>query len=314
VSSARLETAGYFWAIKHVSRMYGSFFSWTDRTGFQWRQHRAHWMAIGQKILWPLYQQEHPDVVIATHPFALNAWAQIKKKAPSLRVVGVLTDLSVHRFWIEPEADAYTVWLPDQVNDLVKYGIAPEKIWTTGIPIRAFFRDMPPMLPFSSQAAPIILLGGGLGLGPYAKILHRLKQLDYPVIAVCGQNERLRWQLTERNWPVHISIMGYVDNMPALLQKAHIVVGKPGGVTAAEVAQSQIPWVLTHWIPGQEEQNRDRLIQHHLALRGDKNFLHTVHTLLAVDSPQRKDLIQHQAQCARPHAAQEIAARIMKWE
>ena len=165
VGPARTETWLYFMGLRYMAAAYGRAFRWEDRTGFNWARHRRHWEAIGERTLPDIYREYRPDVVIATHPFALNAWGAMRKRHPSLRIVGVLTDLSVHRYWYEPYADAYTVWLPEQIQDLTRFGVSPSKIHALGIPIRESFQDSSLPLPVYDRG-PIILLGGGLGMGP----------------------------------------------------------------------------------------------------------------------------------------------------
>ncbi len=311
VGKARLETGMYFWALKYMPRQYGTAFRWEDRTGYHWAGHRRHWMQMGVEVLSHYYDAYQPDIILATHPFALNAWAGVKKARGRLKIVGVLTDLSVHRYWYEPLADAYTVWFPEQVTDLTKFGVSPDRIWQTGIPIRASFREPEWDVPIFNKD-PIVLLGGGLGMGPYYRILRKISTVPHPVVAVCGNNEHLRWQLDQHMWPDSVSIVGYVEKMPLLLHHARLVVGKPGGVTAAEVAQSQVPWILTHWIPGQEEANRDRLVGHHIAVRGDQELVSRLLRLMEEESPERQQLIHEQKKWARPHAAQDIALRLQE--
>lgn len=305
VAAARRETHLYFLGLRYVAGLYGRAFRWEDRTGFNWARHRDHWRTIGDRTLPDIYREYRPDVVIATHPFALNAWGAIRQRNPSLRIVGVLTDLSVHRYWYEPDADAYTVWLPEQIGDLTRFGVMESKIHATGIPIRESFQDASHPLPIYDRG-PIILLGGGLGMGPYSRILRELSQVDWPLVAVCGHNEKLRWKLSEERWPEHVTIAGYIENMPLFLRYAQLVAGKPGGVTAAEVAQSGVPWLVTHWIPGQEEVNRDRLLAHQIAVRGDTDLRTKVVDLLDDYSPKRLSMIENQRHWARPLAARHI--------
>lgn len=304
VASARWQTALYFLSLRYVPWLYGEVFRREDRRGAHWAGHRRWWRGIGRRILTEVFLQQRPDVVICTHPFALTAWSAIREEQPNLRLVGVLTDLSVHRFWYEPLADAYTVWLPEQVEDLCRLGVDRERIWSTGIPIRASFQQ--PNGFWGFKPPPVVLLGGGLGMGPYYRILRQLSELPWPILAVCGHNERLRWQLSEHRWPASVAIEGYVENMPLLLKNARLVVGKPGGVTAAEVAQSQVPFLLTHWIPGQEEVNRDRLVAHQLAMTGQTNLVNAAAELLNPDSAVRARMLAQQQHWARPQAARDI--------
>ncbi len=306
---SRLDTASYFLSVRYAPWLFSKMFHWGDGAKFAWQRHRTSWRAIGHRVLPQVFEQYRPDWVVATHPFALTAWSALKEQYPKLKVMGVLTDLSAHQFWWEPDADAYAVWLPEQRQDLTRFGYPEEHIWDTGIPIRSIFHD--DGLQFARLFdGPIVVLGGGLGIGPYHKILRDLLAFDLPVLAVCGQNERLRWQLSQRSWPAHVTIAGYVENMPEVLGASKAVVGKPGGVTAAEVCQVQVPWLLTHWIAGQEEVNRDRLISHNLAALGDHGLQDALAPLLE-DSQARQTMLQSQSNLARPNASSDIVRRIL---
>jgi len=311
VTAVRWQARLYFLGISALPGLYGPLFRLADHAPTLWRRHRDNWRQAGQRLLEHVYQSYQPDVVVATHPFALSAWSVMKERHPHLRLIAVLTDLSVHRFWYEPLADAYSVWLPEQVEDLTRLGVASEKIWPVGIPIRSSFQwDNPLLTKFRS--GPVVLLGGGLGLGPYYRILRQLAELPYPVLAICGHNEKLRWQLDEHQWPERVHIVGYIEHMPSLLRNARLVVGKPGGVTAAEVAQSHVPWILTHWIAGQEEANRDRLIAHFLAVRGDTNLNQWVVRLAEDSSDARRRMLEAQEEWARPYAAEHLVDHILR--
>lgn len=310
VADVRWQARLYFFGIRYLPKLYSALFRVSDRTPPMWQSHRAGWREAGRTVLDAVYEAHLPDVVVATHPFALSAWSWVKERHPSLRLVAVLTDLSVHQYWYEPLADAYSVWMPEQVEDLARFGFDVNRVWQAGIPIRASFNQSTHLLG-QMRHGPVVLLGGGLGLGPYVRILKRLAELPFPVLAICGHNEALRWKLDEHRWPERVHIVGYIEHMPSLLKNARLVVGKPGGVTAAEVCQSQVPWILTHWIAGQEEANRDRLIMHELAVRGDNNLQELTTELTNMESPLRRQMVESQKKWARPGAADELATKIL---
>lgn len=310
-SPIKWQIRSYLWAIRYTPRLYSALYYYSEDTTRWWRYHRAKWLSLGQDLLVRVYDELRPDWIVATHPFALTAWAGVKQRRPDMRLAGILTDLSVHQFWWEPEADAYTVWLPEQQHDLEQFGCQPHRIWATGIPIRAFFRrpSIDPIKRF--REAPIVILGGGLGLGPYVRILRRATLSEVPVVVVCGHNEALRWRLAQMNWPGNVTIVGFVEQMPHLLRASRLVLGKPGGVTAAEICQSQVPWILTHWIAGQEEANRDRLVAHGLAVTGRRHLHPLIQEMMGDDGGLRGPMQDQQKYWARPQAAQDIVAKIL---
>ncbi|CAB1128662.1 Galactosyldiacylglycerol synthase [Candidatus Hydrogenisulfobacillus filiaventi] len=312
VPAAALQTHAYFAAVRYVPGWYGRLFRWVEHAPAAWPRYRRHWRRVGERRLLAAYRELEPDIIVATHPFALTAWGWVKSRYPELRLVGVLTDLSVHRFWWEPEADGYAVWFPEQRLELMRWGCDPDRIHATGIPIRAAFAH-PGSGVYAPGTGPILLLGGGLGIGPYRRILRRLAVLDHPVVAICGHNEALRLSLLTESWPSHVSIRGFEPDMPGLMRQAALVVGKPGGVTAAEVAQSRVPWILSHWIAGQEEINRDRLVAHGLAVREQGDLVALAERLLA-PGPERERMRQQQALWRRPDAARHIAAWLAQLE
>ncbi len=242
----------YYQALKLVPTPYDLAFH-RSHDGWQaaWAVNRHRWRRLSP-LLRPAAESFRPDWVIATHPFALAAWAGVQDRR--FGVVGVVTDLSVHRFWYEPDADAYAVWLPSVGQDLARWGVPDERIWVTGIPIRPEFATVRPRFD-----GPVVVMGGGLGMGPIEHTVSRLCSLSRPLRVICGKNERLYNRLRRRFSGRTVSVYGYVENMPAVLDGAALVVSKPGGLTVAETAAGGIPLVVSHHLPGQECVNLKRL-------------------------------------------------------
>lgn len=234
--------------------------SGTFRTGVRdsawWQWNRKYWRWIGRQYLHAA--SFRPDWVIATHPFALAAWGGVRFRR--FQLLGVVTDLSAHCFWWEPEADAYAVWLPETLPDLLRCGADAGTIWQTGIPIGREFASVR-----ADREGPLVVMAGGLGLGPVGPVVDELVRLGRPIHVVCGRNLRLRSTLSQRHWP-KTQVYGYVDNLAALLNGAAVLVSKPGGLTAAESAAARVPLVVPYCLPGQEQVNAERLVAAGLAV------------------------------------------------
>ena len=111
---------------------------------------------------------------------------------------------------------------------------------------------------------PIVLLMGG-GMGPT-----RMDQVAaglcasgrrMHVVAVSGNDRRAHRRL-RRVRPAgdtSLTLRGWVNDVPALMQIASVLVTKPGGVTCAEAAVCGVPSGPFDPIPGPEEHNAARL-------------------------------------------------------
>ena len=99
--------------------------------------------------------------------------------------------------------------------------------------------------------------------------MQALARLSHPaqVVAVCGRNEALKAELTERikDLPkpsaVSFTLLGFTTEMDELMTAADLFVGKPGGLTTSEVLAKGLPMVVINPIPGQEERNSDHLLE-----------------------------------------------------
>jgi processive 1,2-diacylglycerol beta-glucosyltransferase len=297
----RLTRSAYYQALRFVPKPYDLAFH-RSHDGWRpaWAANRHRWRRLSP-VLADVAASFHPDWVIATHPFALSAWAGVADR--TFGVVGVLTDLSVHRFWYEPDADAYAVWLPGMRQDLVRWGLPEDRIWVTGIPIRPEFSSVRPRF-----EGPLVVMGGGLGMGPIERTVMRLRALDRPLRVVCGKNERLFDRLERRFRSDQVTVYGYVDNLPAVLDGAALVVSKPGGLTVAETAASGIPLLISHHLPGQECVNLSRLRRLGLAVASEHDLLTAARTLLRRN--RWDEQVHRQRHLGRADAARALAAAL----
>ena len=61
-----------------------------------------------------------------------------------------------------------------------------------------------------------------------------------------------------------MTVLGFVDNMPELMQAADAIVSKAGPGTITEALISGLPIFLTGYVPGQEEGNVKFVLQNHV--------------------------------------------------
>src|SRR4029077_8644200 len=103
-------------------------------------------------------------------------------------------------FWIHKNIDAYAVATKAMKQALVARGVNAERVRVTGIPIDGKFAlrtaksAARSILGIDQQRTTLLLMGGGLGIGPLEKALIALDDVSFDVqmVVVVGKNERLQ--------------------------------------------------------------------------------------------------------------------------
>ena len=210
-----------------------------------------------------------PDVVIGTQmiPAALLSTVKARRRL-AVPSIGVPTDFGVHDFWLQPGTDAYCV-AHASIPGVPRSSAA--QVLTTGVPLMPGFVQLP--TPSEARLAlgldpvrPIVLvLGGGLGLGVAAVAEQLLpKRPDADLVLVTGHNRPAHIALGSRaaEHAGRLHVFGWTARMEYFIRAADIVVGKPGGLTVAEVLACGRPLLAARSLGGQEGFNARFLEQH----------------------------------------------------
>jgi processive 1,2-diacylglycerol beta-glucosyltransferase len=320
---SRVVSEGYLQMVKTIPQMYRYIYSRAEKaTEVGPFRTWAHQFTASN--LRPLMEAERPDVVVCTHAFPCGAMAEYKKAyADAPPVVGIVTDFAVHSFWVNEHIDAYAVATTEMREQMIARGIEPARIAVTGIPVlpqfsrngesRAALRER---LGLPQDRDVILMMGGGLGLGPLVAMMKALESLDKPVcvVVIVGRNARLEQRVMTAargiNYPLRV--LRFVDNVYDYMHAADMLLTKPGGLTSAEALVAGVPLLLFKPLPGQEERNVRYLTEHGAAIRARKpTDLTRVVRELITDRPRREAMARAIAEIARPDAAREVAAAIV---
>ncbi len=267
-----------------------------------------------------------PDRIVCTHALPARMAASHKRSA---LVIGVITDFGAHAYWPHPAIDRYCVPCDDAAADLIRRGVDLHRIHVTGLPIH------PPVTPHLSVGAGVghgqtlamtsrlnfLIVIGGRRAGPYQRAarmiigaLPTLDRLDRPIgiTIVTGSNRSPYREIRVMKLLHAIELLGLVDDLPARLSRADVVIGKPGGVLTAEVLASGAAFIAIAPGPGQETANANFLRRHQLAVICDRSDeLLTAITQLASNADFRSTLQHAARQFARPNAADEVAQAVL---
>ena len=268
------------------------------------------------RILMDAFQ---PDAIVCTqaHPFAvLSAYA--RRQGKPIPIWGVVTDFLPHRFWHVPpdEHIRYVVPTETAVQRLMILGTPADRIHTFGIPIQADVLAARKRTVSRENGRRVLVMGGSRGLGArFATIRHLDRAAaDFTIDVVTGTNRRLRKQLlaARHKFKHPIRIRGYVKDAMALMRRASLLIGKPGGLTSAEAMASGTPMLIIRPLPGQERGNTEMLVRHGAAIHldRDRDLPGVVASLIA--NPALLGMMADRARAVgKPDAARDIAAAVL---
>jgi processive 1,2-diacylglycerol beta-glucosyltransferase len=314
---------GYIGMVKTVPQVYRYIYDRAERAT-QVGAFRTWVSQFTASNLRPLLDERKPDVVVCTHAFPCGVMAEYKRMfAPDLPVVGIVTDFVVHPFWIYRNVDAYAVATQEMGAALLARGIAAERIVVSGIPVDSRF--VTPRLPkealrraldLPADRSVVLMMGGGLGIGPLDFMMRALGNVDVPLAGaiIVGRNKSLERRvlaMAERiDYPLRV--LGFVDNVFDYMHASDVLVSKPGGLTSSEALVADLPMILVRPLPGQEERNTRFLVSRRAAIRakGSRQLSQTVGDLLR--SPERHaQLRASMLPLRKPNAAGIVADRIL---
>ena len=268
------------------------------------------------RILMDAFQ---PDAIVCTqaHPFSvLSAYAR-RQRMP-IPLWGVITDFLPHRFWHVPanEHIHYVVPTETAVQRLMILGTPPKRIHVFGIPIQADVLAARGRTVSRANGRRILVMGGSRGLGARYATIRQLDRApaDFTIDVVTGTNRRLRKQLlaARHKFRHPIRIRGYVKDAMALMRRASLLIGKPGGLTSAEAMASGTPMLIIRPLPGQERGNTEMLVRHGAAIHLDRDRdLPAVVSSLLTNATLLDMMAARARALGKPDAARDIAEAVL---
>jgi processive 1,2-diacylglycerol beta-glucosyltransferase len=205
-----------------------------------------------------LVERFQPDVLVSTFPPYPYLLRQIAGEDRSCKSVVVITDsITVNAIWYQSDADFF---LPpnDQSAAVVRAaGVAPEKIKVFGFPVSPQFADLQDerLSRRNSVRRPRILCVIHAGKKRSPELVGNLLDLDIDLTVAVGHDRQLRDAINRLNEKRTIEIIGWTNDMPRLLCRSHVLIGKAGGATVQETIAAGCPMIVNHVVSGQEEGN-----------------------------------------------------------
>ncbi len=212
----------------------------------------------------------NPDLTVATHFFGSSLISHYNRKGLiNSRLVTVVTDYESCELWLNDyKCDDYLiVGDKSEVPFLVKRGIDKNKIKPLGIPIAPITdsdfkkENLLKKLDIKGNRLVCTFFGGG-GNGsttsiPYIKRLMK-NNLDLDIIYIAGNNKKSK-EIVDNyiatNNIKNVHTLGFVTNVPEILQASDFVISKPGGAQSTECLYFHKPVMMINASGGQEIAN-----------------------------------------------------------
>lgn len=306
----KLMLEGYLGMVRFTPRMWGRIYSHTEGDSTLDIGSLAN--RVLARALTRVIKDYSPQAIICTHAFSSGLIATLKRKGRiNHHLTTVITDYTVHSYWIEQGVDVYCLAHENLRYLMQELGVPDQNVATTGIPILNKFQQQ-----LDKQEArrkhglkdlpTVLVMGGSLGMGNIEQVVKQLDQTaeDCQIVVVAGRNEILKSELSRYQWRNQFQIHGFVNFINELMAASDLVLTKPGGVTSAEALSQHRPIVVISPIPGQEDRNSDFLTEQGAAIRlADERFAGVKISQLLTDQTRLQTLSQMAARLAKPVAA-----------
>lgn len=264
-----------------------------------------------------------PDAVVCTQAFPCGMLNDYKDDTGSaIPLYAVLTDYFTPSYWFYDRVDSYFVASEKSREELLIEGVGEDIVFDEGIPISPLFRtrldraDSRRFFGLDPDRNTVAVMGGWSGWGSLEDLALGIGRMlpGCNTVVVTGRNRPLYESLVEktRGMGEGVRVMEYVERIDALLNATDLLVGKAGGMTAAEALAAGTPLVLVDSLPGQERANEAHLCGLGAALtaEGVEGAVDAVSELIG-DAGRRSAMRESALKAAKPGAALRIAGRIL---
>jgi UDP-N-acetylglucosamine:LPS N-acetylglucosamine transferase len=205
-----------------------------------------------------LFERWCPHVVVSVHPLTQHIFARVLKElklADRIPLVSVVTD-PYYGFWKGWACDDVTLYLvasDEARRQLIDYGISPQRIKISGMPVHPKFaypgeeaaQAARRALGLDPEKFTVFVNAGWEGGGNIPQIFRELVrgQLEVQAIFLAGRNESLRADAESlaRDASFPIKVIGYSEHVEELMGAANVMISKLGGLTTFEAFACRLP-------------------------------------------------------------------------
>lgn len=271
-----------------------------------------------------------PHVVVSVHPLTQHIFARILKElnlSDQVPLVTVVTDpcYGFWKGWACEDVSLYLVANDDARDQLIDYGIAPEKIKVSGMPVNPKFREVDEkdaqearrIYGLDPDKFTVFVNAGWVGGGNIPQIFRELVrgELDVQAIFLAGKNEELRLEAEQlaKTAKFPVKVIGYSNEIEKLMHSANVMVSKLGGLTTFEALACRLPIIADATTPPMpQEAGTVQLLERRgagILLRKSSDIVPTIQNLL-IDNGEYSRMKAATVGMTMPNSTEQIIKEI----
>ncbi len=253
----------YNWVLRHRQHWMKYFYWAVNRFRPETREF-FHSRSIG--FIKELFERWCPHVVVSVHPLTQHVFARVLRElklADKIPLVTVVTDpcYGFWKGWACDDVRLYLVASEEARQQLVDYGVSPERIKISGMPVHPKFafpgeqaaQAARRALGLDAEKFTVFVNAGWVGGGNVPQIFRELVrgELDVQAIFLAGKNEELKLEVeslaASAKFPV--KVIGYSEHVEELMAAANVMISKLGGLTTFEALACRLPIIADGTTP-----------------------------------------------------------------
>lgn len=207
-----------------------------------------------------------PHIVVSVHPLTQHIFGRILRELnlrDQIPLVTVVTDpcYGFWKGWACDDVSLYLVANEEARRQLIDYGVAPDKIKISGMPVNPKFRPADEADARRARRAfgldedkfTVFVNAGYVGGGNIPQIFKELihGDLDVQAIFLAGRNDELREKAERmaRTARFPVKVIGYSEEVEKIMQSANVMISKLGGLTTFEALSCHLPIIADTTTP-----------------------------------------------------------------
>jgi len=277
-----------------------------------------------------IFEKWCPHIVVSVHPLTQHIFGRILRELnlqEQIPLVTVVTDpcYGFWKGWACDDVSLYLVANDDARRQLIDYGVNPEKIKISGLPLHPKFKEVDESVAQNARRAygldpdkfTVFVNSGWIGGGNIPAIFRELVrgELDIQAIFLAGKNEDLRKEAEEiaKSARFPVKVIGYSDEIEKLMHSANVMVSKLGGLTTFEALACRLPIIADAITPPMpQEAGTVKLIAKRgagILLEKASDIVPIIQSLIG-DSRRYRDMKAATASLTIPNSTEQIIREI----